>query len=89
MNSSYCKFLSLLLLQEVFFNGSSETLFTDAGRFRPVFCVAETDWVRFGKMPALLRQGVLRPLRRLFCGHAFYYIFCGQKMARLKEGIQN
>lgn len=33
-----------------FFNGSSETLFADAGRFRPVFCVAETDWVRFGKV---------------------------------------
>lgn len=62
-----------------FFNGSSETLFADAGRFRPVFASLRRIGVRFGKMPALLRQGILRPLQRLSCGHAFHYMFCGQK----------
>ena len=72
-----------------FINGSSETLFADAVWFRAVFCVTETDWRSLRKSSVLLWQGVLRPLRRLFCGHAFHYMFCGQKMARLKEGIQN
>lgn len=57
-----------------------------SGRF---FASLRRIGVRFGKMPALLRQGILRPLQRLSCGHAFHYMFCGQKMARLKEGIQN
>ena len=90
MNSSYCKFLSLLLLQEVFLLTDIQKLCLQmpfgSGRF---FASLRRIGVRFGKVSVLLWQGVLRPLRRIFCGHAFYYIFCGQKMARLKEGIQN
>lgn len=57
MNSSYCKFLSLLLLQEVFFNESSETLFADTGWFRAVFCVTETDWRSLRKNAGLAAAG--------------------------------
>lgn len=40
-----------------FFNGSSETLFADAGRFRPVFCVTETDWRSLRKSLGLALAG--------------------------------
>lgn len=67
MNSSYCKFLSLLLLQEVFLLTDLQKLCLQmpfgSGRF---FVSLRRIGVRFGKVSVLLWQGVLRPLRRLF-----------------------
>lgn len=88
MNSSYCKFLSLLLLQEVFFNGSSETLFTDAGRFRPVF--ASLRRIGFASEKAgLAAAGRSAAVVAAFLRSCFPLYVLRTKMARLKEGIQN
>ena len=40
-----------------FINGYSETLFADAGWFRAVFCVAETDWRSLRKSLGLALAG--------------------------------
>ena len=72
MNSSYCKFLSLLLLQEVFFiNGSSETLFADTGWFMAVFCVTETDWRSLRKNAGLAAAGYSAAVTAAFLRSCF------------------